>query len=124
MRILLRTTLLLAVIFAVGCGYKKSRDFFAASGISVGEPVKVDAGEYRIPMEFKTKDMHSGQWIDIVKSNIKGSDILVTAVFTQSNRQSRYPGYIEISSARGGVYALKYRDPDGTLHPIQAVTLP
>ena len=124
MKTLLRTTLLLAAIVLAGCVDEKSRDFFATSGISVGDPVMVEAGTYRIPTDFETEIVHSGQWIDTVQAEIVGSDIQVTAIFTHANRKSRYPGYIEVSGARAGVYTLQYRDPDGALHPIKSVTLP
>ena len=84
----------------------------------------VKAGNYRIPIDFETEIVHSGQWIDTVQAEIDGSDIQVTAIFTHANRESRYPGYIEVTGARAGVYTLQYRDPDGNLHLIESVTLP
>ena len=124
MKMILRTALLLAAMGLVGCGDKKSRSFFAPSGVFVGSPVMVEAGAYRIPIKFETEIVHSGQWIDTVQAEVDGSDIQVTAVFTHANRESRYPGYIEVSRARPGVYALQYQDPDGTLHLIELVSLP
>ncbi len=124
MRAILRTLLFIAVTSLVACANTKSRDFFAANGITVGDPVKVKVGTYRIPISFETEIVHSGQWIDTTKAKIDGSDIQVTAIFTNANRKSRYPGYIEVNGARAGVYTLKYLDQDGTLHTIKSVTLP
>ena len=124
MKNILRITLLLASIALSGCSDKKSRDFFAAGGITIGAPAAIQPGTYRIPIEFETKIAHSGQWIDVVSANVSGSDILVTATFTSANRKSGYPGYVEVKGISAGTYALKYRDPDGTTHPMGPVVLP
>ena len=116
MKHILTTTLLLATIALVGCIDKKSRDFFSAGGITIGAPATLGAGAYRIPIEFETKIVHSGQWIDAVSTKVAGSDILVTANFTSANHKSNYPGYIELKGVSAGTYTLKYRDPDGTDH--------
>ena len=121
---ILGITLLLASITLSGCSDKKSRGFFAASGITIGAPAAIQPGTYRIPIEFETKIVHSGQWIDAVSANVSGSDILVTATFTSANRKSRYPGFVEVKGISAGTYALKYRDPDGTTHPMGPVVLP
>jgi hypothetical protein len=124
MKHILATTLLLATIALVGCSDRKSRDFFAAGGITIGAPATLGAGTYRIPIEFETKIVNSGQWIDAVSTKVAGSDILVTASFTSANRKSGYPGYIEVKGVSAGTYTLKYRDPDGTDHTIGPVVLP
>jgi hypothetical protein len=120
----LRVLILLTAIGVVGCGDPKSRDFFASGGITVGAPVTTGPGSYRIPIEFETGIVHSGQWIDTVEAEVDGTEILITAVFTQADRKSRYPGYIEISDASPGPYKIEYRDPDGARHLVKAVTLP
>jgi hypothetical protein len=124
MKHILATTLLLASIALAGCSYKKSRDFFAAGGITIGAPAALGSGSYKIPIEFETKIVHSGQWIDSVSTKVAGSDILVTASFTSANRKSSYPGYVEVSGVSPGTYTLKYRDPDGAVHAIGPVILP
>ncbi len=120
----LTTTLLLATIALAGCSDKKARDFFAAGGITIGAPATLGAGAYKIPIEFETEDVHSGQWIDAVSTKVDGSDILVTANFTSANRKSGYPGYVEVKGVSAGTYTLKYRDPDGSDHTIGPVVLP
>lgn len=120
----LRSLILLTAIGLVGCGDPKSRNFFASSGITVGAPVATSTGNYRIPIEFETEIVHSGQWIDTVEAEVDGTEILITAVFTHANRKSRYPGYVEISDVSPGPYKVEYRDPDGARHLVKAVTLP
>ena len=90
----------------------------------MGAPAATSPGTYRIPIEFKTEIVHSGQWIDAVSVEVSGSDILVTASFTSVNRKSRYPGYIAVKGVSAGTYILKYRNPDGTGHSIGSVVLP
>lgn len=124
MKHLLMITLLTASFAISGCSEEKSRDFFAAGGIAIGAPAAIEPGNYRIPIKFETKIVHSGQWIDTVSAKVSGSDILVTANFTSANRKSRYPDYVEVKGIPAGTYTLKYRDPDGTTHPIGPVVLP
>jgi hypothetical protein len=124
MKQLLTTTLLLATIALVGCSDKKSRDFFATGGITIGAPSTLGAGAYKIPIEFETQIVHSGQSIDEVNTTVTGSDILVTASFTSPPRKGGYPGHIEVKGVSAGTYTLKYRDPDGTDHTIGQVVLP
>ena len=116
--------ILLTAIGVVACGDPKSRSFFASGGISVGAPVAMNAGHYRIPIEFETEIVHSGQWIDTVEAEVDGTKILVTAVFTHANRESRYPGYVEISDVSPGAYILHYQDPGGARHLIESIILP
>ncbi len=121
---LTKITLLIASFAISACSDMKSRDFFAAGGITIGVPAATQPGSYRIPIEFETKIEHSGQWIDAVSAKVSGSDIMVTATFTSANRKSGYPGYVEVKGISAGTYTLKYRDPDGTTHPIGPVVLP
>jgi hypothetical protein len=121
---MMQATLALMAFGLFGCGDRKSRSFFASDGISIGVPVMMSAGNYRIPVDFETEIVHSGQWIDTVQTEVDGTDILVTAVFTHANRESRYPDYVVVTDVNPGVYNLKYRDPDGVHHFIEAVTLP
>ena len=124
MKHLLTIALFLAAVALGGCSDKKARDFFSAGGITIGAPATLGAGAYKIPIEFETKIVHSGQWIDAVSTQVAGSDILVTASFTSAKRKSGYPGYVEVKGVAAGTYSLKYRDPDGTDHPIGPVVLP
>ena len=120
----IKITLLIASIALSGCSEKKSRDFFAAGGIAIGAPAAIDPGTYRIPMDFETEIVHSGQWIDVVNAKVSGSEILVTASFKSASGKGSYPGYIEVQGVAAGTYTLKYRDPDGTSHAICPVVLP
>lgn len=124
MKHVFKIALLMASFATTACSEEKSRDFFAAGGITIGAPAAIEPGNYRIPIKFETKIVHSGQWIDAVSAKVSGSDILVTATFTSANRKSRYPGYVEVKGIPAGTYTLKYRDPDGTAHPIGPVVLP
>jgi hypothetical protein len=120
----IKITLLIASLALSGCSEKKSRDFFAAGGIAIGAPAAIEPGTYRIPMDFETEIVHSGQWIDVVNAKVSGADILMTASFTSANRKSRYPGYVEVKGLSAGTYTLNYLDPDGTAHAMGPVVLP
>jgi hypothetical protein len=124
MQHIMKTTLILAAIALAGCSDKKSRDFFAKGGITIGAPAALGSGAYKIPLEFETEIVHSGQWIDAVDADVAGSDILLTASYTSSKRKSSYPGYVEVNGVSPGTYTLKYRDPNGTVHAIGPVILP
>jgi len=121
---IMKAILILAAIALVGCSDEKSRDFFTKGGITIGAPAVLGVGSYKIPIQFETQIVHSGQWIEKVDTEVAGSDILLTASFTSSNRKSSYPGHIEVTRVSPGTYTLKYRDPDGTLHAIGSVILP
>ncbi len=124
MKHVMKIVLLISAFTISGYGDGKSRDFFAAGGITIGAPAMSQPGSYKIPIEFETKIVHSGQWIDSVSAKVSGSDILVAATFTSANRKSRYPGYVEVKGISAGTYTLKYQDPDGKTHPIGPVVLP
>ena len=119
----IKLTMLLAAVALVGCSEEKSRDFFSAGGITIGAPTALGTGAYRIPIEFETQIVHSGQSIHEVSTTVAGSDILVTASFTAPPK-SGYPGYIELKGVSAGTYTLKYRDPDDTVHTVGQVVLP
>jgi hypothetical protein len=121
MKHMIKITSLLAAIALLGCSEEKSRDFFAASGITIGAPTAL---AYRIPIEFETQIVHSGLSIDEVSTTVAGSDILVTASFAYPPPKSGYPGHIVVNGVSAGTYTLKYRDPDGTDHTIGQVVLP
>lgn len=120
----IKITLLIAALALSGCSEKKSRDFFAAGGIAIGAPAAVGPGTYRIPIDFETEIVHSGQWIDVVSAKVSGSEILVTASFKSASGKGGYPGYVEVKGLSAGTYTLKYLDPDGTSHAIGPVVLP
>jgi hypothetical protein len=120
----IKNALILTFITLVGCSDEKSRDFFAKGGITSGAPVALGSDSYKLPPEFETEIVHSGQWIDAVEVNVAGSDILLTASFTRSNRKSGYPGYVKVNGVSPGSYTLKYRDPNGTVHAVGPVILP
>jgi hypothetical protein len=124
MKHVLKIALLMASFAMTACSEPKPRDFFAARGITIGAPAAIEPSSYRIPIKFDTKIVHSGQWIDAVSAKVSGSDILVTATFTSANRKSGYPGHVEVKGIPAGTCTLKYRDPDGTTHPIGPVVLP
>ena len=124
MQHIIKATLILAAIALAGCSDQKSHDFFAKGGITIGAPAALGSGSYKIPLEFETEIVHSGQWIDAVDANVAGADILLTASFTSSNHKGSYPGYVKVNGVSPGTYTLKYRDPDGTVHVIGPVILP
>lgn len=124
MKHVFKIALLIASFAITACSEPKPRDFFAAGGITIGAPAAIEPGTYRIPIQFDTKIVHSGQWIDAVSAKVSGSDILVTATFTSANRKSGYPGHVEVKGIPAGTYTLKYQDPDGTTHPVGPVVLP
>ena len=124
MKHIINTIVILAVIALVSCSEEKPRDFFVKGGITIGSPAALGAGSYKIPIEFETEIVHSGQWIDTVDADVSGSDILLTASFTSSNGKSGYPGYIEVKGISPGTYSIKYRDPDGTVHTLGRAILP
>jgi hypothetical protein len=124
MQHIIKTILILTVIALAGCSDEKSRDFFAKGGITIGAPAALGSGAYKIPLEFETEIVHSGQWIDAVDADVAGSDILLTASFSSAKRKSSYPGYITVNGLSPGTYTLKYRDPDGKVHEIGKVVLP
>jgi hypothetical protein len=124
MQHIIKTTLILTAIALAGCSDEKSRDFFAKGGITIGAPSALGSGSYKIPIEFETKIVHSGQWIDTVDAEVTGTDILLTASFSSAKRKSNYPGYVEVNGLSPRTYTLKYRDPDGKVHEIGKVVLP
>lgn len=124
MQHIIKIILILTAIALAGCSDEKSRDFFAKGGITIGAPAALGSGSYKIPIEFETKIVHSGQWIDAVDADVAGSDILLTASFSSAKRKSSYPGYVEVNGLSPGTYTLKYRDPDGKVHEIGQVVLP
>jgi hypothetical protein len=124
MQHIIKTTLILAVIALGSCSQKKSLDFFAKGGITIGAPAALGSGSYKIPIEFETEIVHSGKWIDAVDADVAGADILLTATFTSSNGKSGYPGYIEVKGISPGTYFIKYRDPNGTVHTLGRAILP
>lgn len=64
MKHVMKIILLISALTISGYSDVKPRDFFAASGITIGAPATTQAGSYKIPMEFETKIVHSGQWIE------------------------------------------------------------
>ncbi len=124
MQHIIKTTLILSALALAGCSDEKSRDFFAKGGITIGNPAALGSGSYKIPIEFETEIVQSGQWIDAVDADVAGSDILFTASFSSAKRQSSYPGYVKVNGLSPGTYTLKYRDPDGKVHEIGQVVLP
>ncbi|MFN5963343.1 MAG: hypothetical protein ACK5CW_17865 [Verrucomicrobiota bacterium] len=119
-----KAALLLCALALTGCSEPRSRDFFAKDGVTVGAPTALGSGSYKIPLEFVTAIVHSGQWIDSVDADVANADILITARFSSSGRKSRYPGYVTVTGTTPGTYALKYRDPNGSMHAIGPVVLP
>jgi hypothetical protein len=124
MKHIIKSTLILAVIALASCSEEKPRVFFAKGGITIGAPAALGSGSYKIPIEFETEIIHSGQWIDTVDADVSGADILLTASFTSSNGKSGYPGYVEVNGVSPGPYSIKYRDPDGTVHTLGSAILP
>lgn len=121
---LLKASVLVLALSGMGMAGQKSRDFFAPKGIVIGAGEVTAEGAFRVPITFETAITHSSQWIDTVKVSVDGKSILITADFTSTGRKSRYPGYIELKALSFGEREIKYRDPDGKLHPLAKVTVP
>lgn len=121
---LLKALIMVLALTGMGMAGQKSRDFFAPKGIVIGAEEVTAEGAFRVPITFKTAIIHSSQWIDTVKVSVVGKSILITADFTTAGRKSRYPGYIELKALSSGEREIKYRDPDGKLHPLGKVTVP
>lgn len=119
-----KAALMLSALAHTGCSEPRSRDFFAKDGVTVGAPTALGSGSYKIPLEFVTAIVHSGQWIDSVDADVANADILITARFISSGRKSGYPGYVTVTGIKPGTYSLKYRDPNGSMHAIGPVVLP
>ncbi len=120
MKRLLWTVVLLVTVTLAGCLETKPRSFFAVDGIRVGSPRK-EGGAYYLPLQFETVTIQSAQWLYAVKSEVKGTDIYITAVYSvpPGLQKSRYSGAVELGGLRPGTYSLRYRDPDGTIHDLQ-----
>ncbi|QTN33591.1 hypothetical protein HZ994_15165 [Akkermansiaceae bacterium] len=115
--------MLAASIPATAFAEKKPRNFFAPKGIVVGTPAVAGDGELRIPIKFETDIVHSALMNKKVHVSVKGNEIHITADYGLIGKKS-YPGYIPAKGLARGTYELRYRDPDGKLHPIGSVTLP
>lgn len=115
---------LLVVGLLAGCLEPKPRNFFAADGIRLGAPLR-QIDHFYLPIDFKTAVENSGQWLYDVKCTIEDNTITVTAIFTvpPNLQESRYHGAIDLLGSKRGVYQVRYRDPDGTLHDIGTTTL-
>lgn len=121
---ILKASIMGIALSGAGTAEEKSRDFFAPKGIVIGAEEVTAEGAFRVPITFETAIMHSSQWIDTVKVSVEGKSIFITADFTSTGRKSRYPGYIELKDLSSGEREIKYRDPDGKLHPLGKVTVP
>ena len=118
MKNILKTTLILVVLALTGCSEKKSRDFFAKGGITAGTAAALGSGSYKIPMEFETEIVHSGQWIDAVDATVAGSDILITASFISGNRKGSYPGMSKSMEFRRGLTLSSIETPMALFMPL------
>lgn len=121
--VMLKAALVVLSMSGMALAAEKPRDFFAAKGVVAGKAEATKEGAIRIPIKFETEIIHSGQWLDKVKTSVDGKSIHITADFT-SARKTRYPGYIETKDLAKGEYSLKYRDPNGKVHFITKITVP
>jgi len=121
---ILKASIIVIALSGIGIAKEKSRNFFAPKGIVIGAGEVTEKGAFRVPITFETAIIHSSQWIDRVKVSVDGKSILITADFTSAGRKSRYPGYIELKDLSSGEREIKYRDPDGKLHPLGKLTVP
>ena len=65
-----------------GCLEKKNRAFFTDDGITLGEPKVVEGGGLFIPIDFKTRIIHSAQWLYDVEWKQKDNKITIMALFS------------------------------------------
>jgi hypothetical protein len=123
----MKKALLVCFVLATlpGCLKEKERAFFADTGITVGEPKAVDDSVF-IPIMFKTRIVHSAQWLYDVRWSEGAGSISITAVFNvpPGERKSVYPGGITLKNPERETYKLLYQDPDGKTHDLGEVKLP
>lgn len=102
---------------------RKDRAFFAQDGIQLGQPETTDDGHVFVPITFQTEIIHSGQWLYDIDSEVKGDQVLITAIFSVPPKlqPSIYMGGVTIPSPQEKTYKLLYLDPSGTTHPIGKV---
>jgi hypothetical protein len=109
-----------------GCLEKKNRAFFTDDGITLGEPKVVEGGGLFIPIDFKTRIIHSAQWLYDVEWKQKDNKITITALFSvpPDMKKSVYQGGITLKAGKLSfydAYRIQYRDPDGKTHYVGEV---
>ena len=93
------------------CAFLRSLYYVAVQGMIIGSVMKTPIVTVSVPFARQI-------------GRILKASILITADFTSAGRKSRYPGYIELKDLSSGEREIKYRDPDGKLHPLGKLTLP
>jgi len=113
----------LLLLVGVGCAtsYYADYDFLKkADGVIVGKPIKNTEGEWFLPLDFETRVMHSAQYIDGVKVDIRNNNILLKALVVHVKRgrePSMFKG-INLGKLSNGVYNIKYLNNDGSFVPV------
>ena len=116
-----------STILLTGCLglQKKDRQFFADKGISIGKPQLNEDNSVFIPISFKTRIVHSAQWLYDIKWVEKDGRITLTALFSvpPNNKKSIYEDGIRLEPPLKNQYEFVYRDPDGKTHELGVVTI-
>ena len=108
----------------LGCATPRDRDFFAADGIVVEAPQRLEDGTYRLPVAFTTAIAHSGLEIYKVNARVDGGEIVLSARYGLVREGPDYEGSVILRDTAPGEYQVVYRDRDGSRHSVAVVALP
>jgi hypothetical protein len=119
-----RGVLVLVALVAAcsGCDQREQRAFFGS--IKLGAPEWTN-GVCMLPVELPTRIVHSAKWVSEVQSRVDGSNIFVTARVTAPpyTDKKAYGGRVNLGKIKPGNYLVQYRDADGSVHGIGAVSV-
>ena len=102
--------LLLIASVLPGCVEQKDIEFFSDSGVILGKPLKTKEAEYLLPIAFKTRIMHSAQWLYDVEYSVEGNEVHITALYSvpPNGKKSIYNGSIVLEGIENGNYGVYY----------------
>jgi len=114
---------ILATVFLAACVEQKDIEFFSKTGVVVGVPSLQVEGGYFLPITFKSKIMHSAQWLYDVKHEVVGSEIRITALYSvpPNAEKSVYKNDVVLEGIKQGVYDIYYVNKDKTKNYIGKV---
>lgn len=112
-------------LFISGCVDQKDIDFFSKNGVIIGEPQEKRDGDYFVPIEFKTKTLHSAQWVYNVEYEIHEAEMNITALYSAppNGKESIYKGGIFLKGVNKGIYRVFYLNRDRSRHSVGFVEL-
>lgn len=111
------------IVSCHGAGRPAGHDFFAAKdGVMVDDPIENADGSHFLPIRFKTRIAHSGQYVGDAAVSRKGNIIRITAlvVLVQPGAVSLFDG-VELGQMPEGEYLVQYLDPDGNAIPLRRI---